>query len=247
MKIAKGVAALALVGACQAQADVIGGSIELAYWQGDYSGTAVSLGQNVEIDNQLNFDDSGFLEISASLEHPVPVLPNVRLRHIDMDETANGNIDDIEFNGVTFPADADVKTNLDLSHLDLILYYEILDNYVSVDVGVDVKKFDGQLDIQEIDNPSNRSVTKIDETIPMLYGAAEVELPLTGLAFGGSVSVISFDGDSMQDTRVRLRQNIGLAFLELGYRQFSLDIEDVSSVDVDMDIKGVYLSTGLDF
>lgn len=242
---------LALIGGCVlsglTHADVIGGTIEIAYWKGNYGGNMVSKGTDISVSDELRFDDSGFLELSASLEHPVPVLPNVKIRHIDMDETQNGELDDITFNGETFPNNADVTTNLDLSHTDLILYYEVLDNYVSIDVGLDVKRFDGQLDIVEDDDPTTRSTTKIDETLPMLYGAAEVELPLTGLALGAEVSLVRFDGDSLQDARVRLRQNLSIAFIELGYRQFSIDVEDVSNVDVDADISGAYISTGLDF
>ena len=46
---------------------------------------------------------------------------------------------------------------------------------------------------------------------------------------------------------MKLRQGFGLAFVELGYRQISIDIEDVSDVDVDVDLSGAYLSTGIDF
>lgn len=228
-------------------ADVIGGTIELAYWKGNYDGNMVSKGTDISVNNELQFDDTDALEVTVSFEHPVPVLPNVKIRHIDLDETENGELDDITFNGETFPNNADVTSNLDLSHTDLILYYEVLDNIVSLDLGLDIKRFDGQLDIIEDDDPDTRSTTKIDETLPMLFGSVEVELPFTGLALGGELSIVSYDGDSLSDARVRLRQNMSIAFIELGYRQFSIDVEDVSNVDVDADISGVYLSTGLDF
>lgn len=228
-------------------ADVIGGTIELAYWKGNYDGNMVSKGTDISVNNELQFDDTDALEVTVSFEHPVPVLPNVKIRHIDLDETENGELDDITFNGETFPNNADVTSNLDLSHTDLILYYEVLDNIVSLDLGLDIKRFDGQLDIIEDDDPDTRSTTKIDETLPMLFGAVEVELPFTGLALGGELSIVSYDGDSLSDARVRLRQNMSIAFIELGYRQFNIDVEDVSNVDVDADISGVYLSTGLDF
>lgn len=228
-------------------ADVIGGTIELAYWKGNYDGNMVSKGTDISVNNELQFDDTDALEVTVSFEHPVPVLPNVKIRHIDLDETENGELDDITFNGETFPNNADVTSNLDLSHTDLILYYEVLDNIVSLDLGLDVKRFDGQLDIIQDDDPDTRSTTKIDETLPMLFGAVEVELPFTGLALGGELSIVSYDGDSLSDARVRLRQNMSIAFIELGYRQFNIDVEDVSNVDVDADISGVYLSTGLDF
>jgi outer membrane protein len=166
------------------------------------------------------------------------------LKHISLDESANGTYTGT-FDGVTYTGN--VATDLDLTHTDLILYYEILDNYVSVDVGLDVKKFDGKLEIRDPANASNTSSNTIDDTLPMLYLAAEVELPLTGLSVGAEVSAIKYSGDSLQDAKVKLRQGFGLAFVELGYRQISIDIEDVSDVDVDVDLSGAYLSTGIDF
>ena len=57
---------------------------------------------------------------------------------------------------------------------------------------------------------------------------------------------MSYSDNAVYDARVRLRQNISLAFIELGYRQMAIKL-DVASVDIDVDYSGVYLSTGLDF
>lgn len=233
-----------LVFSINASADVLGGSVEVSYWQGGYSGQVTSAGEVLDLEDNLKLDDGGFVEIAATFEHPVPVLPNVRLKHIGLDESANGTFTGT-FDGVTYTGD--VATDLDLTHTDLILYYEILDNYVSVDVGLDVKKFDGELKLRDPVNAALTSTTTIDDVLPMLYVAAEVELPLTGLSLGAEVSAISYSGDSIQDAKIKLRQGFGLAFVELGYRQIGIDIEDVSDVDVDVDLSGAYLSTGIDF
>mgnify|MGYP000002157048 CR=1 FL=1 len=242
--IVKALAIPVLLASVGAHADIIGGSVDVSYWLGGYSGQATSLTEVIDLENDLNFDDGGFLEISASLEHPVPVLPNIRIKHIDLDETENGSIG-ATFDGIAFSTN--VETNLDLTHSDIVLYYEILDNYVSVDIGLDVKIFDGKLLIQDKVTPSLTSSTDIDEIVPLLYVAAEVELPLTGLSVGADVSAVSYSGNSLYDAKARIRQGFGLAYLELGYRQLSIDIEDVSDIDVDAEISGVYLSTGLDF
>ncbi len=233
-----------LAGSGLAQADFIGGSVEASYWAANYSGGFESSSGNVDVEDDLGFEDTGALEISATVEHPVPLLPNVRIKHIDLDETETGTFT-ATFDGNTYTNG--VETNLDLTHSDLMLYYEILDNYVSVDVGLDIKIFDGSLVIEEQNNASNRSETDIDEIVPMLYASAEIALPLTDLSFGAELSAISYSDSSLTDAKVRLRQGISLAFIELGYRQFSLDIEDISDINVDAEISGVYLSTGLDF
>ncbi len=224
--------------------DVIGATVEATFWQGAYSGTAVSGNTELDFEDDLGFDDSGFMELAAAVEHPVPVLPNVKLRHIDMDETEQGSVPAISFGGVSL--DSEVETNLDLTHTDLVLYYEILDNYVMVDVGLTVRMFDGRLRIED-QSTNETSDTKIDEIVPMAYAAADVELPFTGLSLGAELSAISYSDNSLMDGKIRLRQGFGLAFLELGYRQMSFEIDDVEDIDVDADISGGYLSVGLDF
>ena len=225
-------------------ADIIGATLEATYWQAAYSGTAVSGNTELDFEDDLGFDDSGFMELAVAVEHPVPVLPNVKIRHINMDETEQGSVPTISFGGVSL--DSDVETNLDLTHTDLVLYYEILDNYVMVDVGLNIRMFDGRLLIED-QSTNETSDTKIDEIIPMAYAAADVELPFTGLSVGAELSAISYSDNSLMDGKVRLRQGFGLAFLELGYRQMSIEVEDVDEIDVDADISGGYLSVGLDF
>lgn len=237
----------AVIAACTfpiaAQADIIGGTLEVSYWHAAYDGDIVSrqANQTVSLDDDLNFDDVGGVEFAASFEHPVPILPNIKVKHLKLDETANSDVV-FDFDGISFGVSS--ESDLDLSHNDIVLYYEILDNWVNLDIGLGAKQFDGEFRIQD---GSNLSVTDIDETLPMLYANAAFELPFTGLSVGAEVSAVSFSGDSLSDAKLRLRQDISLAFIELGYRQFAIDVEDINGLDVDGDISGVYLSTGLDF
>jgi outer membrane protein len=228
-----------------AYADTIGGDVKISYWQGAYSGDVFSRADNelVDLEKDLNLDDGGFLEVSASLEHPIPIIPNIRVSHIDLDESATSTISKT-FEGVTF--NGDVETNLDLTHSSVALYYEVLDNVVSLDLGLETKIFDGRLNIKD-KTTGDVSNTKIDDPIPMLYVGVAADLPFTGLSVGADVSAISYSGDKFLDAKARVRYNIGLMFLEGGYREMSVKVDDVSGVDVDASISGAYLSTGLDF
>jgi outer membrane protein len=228
-----------------AHADTIGGDVKVSYWQGAYSGDVFSRAdqQTIDLEQDLNYDDGGFLEISASLEHPIPIIPNIRISHIDLDESADGAISGT-FEGVNFTGD--VESNLDLTNTSVTLYYEVLDNFVSLDIGLETKIFDGRLYIKD-KTTGDVSDTKIDDPIPMLYAGVSADLPLTGLSVGADVSAISYSGDKFLDAKARVRYDLGLVFLEGGYRQMSVQVDDVSGIDVDASISGVYLSTGLDF
>lgn len=227
-------------------ADVIGGEVSVSYWNGGYGGDVTDRNgsaNTIDLTDDLKFDDSGFVEFSAAVEHPLPVLPNVMIKHISLDETANGQLN-ASFDSV--PVSSDVKTNLDLTHSSAVLYYEVLDNIVSLDVGLDVKLFDGVLRIED-NNTSTVSETKIDDPIPMAYVSADVDLPLTGLTFGADVSAISYSGDKILDAKAAVRYNIGLVFVEGGYRTMQITVDDVNGIDVDADLSGAFISTGIDF
>ncbi len=227
-----------------ASADVIGGEVTVSYWGAGFGGDVTDRASQdtIDLEKDLKLDDGGFVEFTAAIEHPVPILPNVKIRHIDLDETADGSISS-GFDGV--PA-SDVTTNLDLTHSSAVLYYEVLDNIVSLDLGLEARMFDGQLRIEEKAG-SNVSETKIDETLPLAYVAASVGLPLTGLSVGAEVSAISYSGDKIMDAKAAVRYNIGLFLVEAGYRSMNIKVDDISGIDVDADLSGAYLTTGIDF
>jgi len=241
-KVTKLLAPLTLLASVNAHADFIGGSIEAAFWYAGVGGDATVGSATIDMEDDLDFGDNSNFEVAVTLEHPVPLIPNVRLKFVDIDQTEDGEIS-TDFDDVTL---GNVETNLDLSHADLILYYEILDNWVSVDVGLDIKVFDGQLEISN-DTTSETSTTDIDEILPLAYASAEFELPLTDLSFGAELSALSYSDNSIYDGKIRFRQGFSLAFIELGYRQMGIKVEDISNTDIDVNFGGVYLSTGLDF
>lgn len=220
---------------------VFGGTLEASYWMSSVGGDASATNTTINMEDDLGFDDDKFTFFAASLEHAVPVLPNLRVEMTDLDQSAEGSIA-TSFDGVS----GAVKTTLDLSHMDLILYYEVLDSTVSIDLGLAAKKFDGKLEIRET-GTGTTSLTDIDEVLPLLYVNADVTLPVTDLSLGASVSGASYSGNSLYDARVRLRQGISVAFVELGWRTLAAEIEDLDDTDVDIDQSGAYLSVGLDF
>lgn len=228
-----------------ATADAIGGEVTVSYWGAGYGGNVTdrTSQDTIDLEKDLKLDDGGFIEFAASLEHPIPIIPNIKIRHIDLDETADGSISS-DFDGV--PA-SDVTTNLDLTHSSAVLYYEVLDNFVSLDLGLEARMFDGQLRIEEKGGTNEVSETKIDETLPLAYVAASVDLPLTGLSVGAEVSGISYSGDKIMDAKAAVRYNIGLFLVEAGYRSMNIKVDDVSGIDVDADLSGAYLTTGIDF
>ena len=150
-----------------------------------------------------------------SLEHPVPLLPNFKYATIAV--TAAGNT---------------VNTILDLDQTDATLYYEILDNVVSLDLGVTARQVDGTF-------TTLGSSTTFSGTVPMIYAAAEIILP-AGFALAAEINTISSGDDKITDVTAKLTYttdfNLGI---EVGTRTQSLEV-NVDTVQTDIEFSGLF-------
>ena len=182
-------------------------------WQPSVTGTA-----NIPAANTIAGDQDNSVSYFA-FEHPIPFVPNVKLQISDMSVASGAN-------------------TIDLSHTDSILYYEILDNFISVDVGITSRAFDGSYN-------DGTTTTAMTDTTILLYAAAEVIIPITGLSVGMELSNdIGVDDNTISDTKIRLRYEIlsGLG-VELGQRTVTMTLQE-NSVATTNDLKfdGSYLA-----
>lgn len=229
-----------------ASADVLGMSASLAYWSPDTSGTIQSGGGKIDVDKDLGLSRDDSVIFTAIFEHPVPIIPNFRFQYSDMDQVTYGSVNNVDFNGQNF--DGEVQTSLDLTNYDFTLYYEVLDNWVNLDLGLTAKVFDGVLLLREQNaNPvAGYSKTDIDDIIPMLYGSAIFDLPITSLSIGAEGSAVSIGSDSAYDLVAMIRFRASFFGVEAGYRAMGLNGK-VNSIDVDARSDGPYLSALLMF
>lgn len=238
-KLTLAVGSSLILAAPLAQADIVGAGANLSYWHSDLSGNIAEDTGTVNVEDQLRLKRDSNVNASVYVEHPVPVLPNVRLDYTLVQQSGNGTIDS-NYGDV---ARGDVRSELDLEQLDLTLYYEILDNWVNLDLGLTVRDFSGELLVQ---GDAKSSKTKADAVLPLGYVAARFDLPLTGVAVGAEGKYISFDGDSMRDFNVYGQYNISLLQVRAGYRQLAVDYEDGSDA-FDVKIDGPFVSAGVVF
>ncbi|MCM0611791.1 TIGR04219 family outer membrane beta-barrel protein [Marinobacter sediminum] len=225
-----------------AQADVVGLGASVSYWDSELSGKASDSGDVVDVENNLNLDSDSNANASLYFEHPVPVLPNVRLNYTLVEQSGRGQLD-ADFGGIILGSD--VQSDLDLEQLDLTLYYEVLDNWANLDLGLTARDLSGELIVQQVGG-TQVSKTKIDGVLPMGYLAARFDLPLTGVSLGAEGNFISFDGDSIHDFNAYGQYEIAVLQLRAGYRQMSIDYED-GNERLDVDIDGPFISAGVAF
>lgn len=173
-----------------------------------------------------NQSQSGY-QIGLYLEHPVPLLPNIRL---DLTPEAS-------FSGSNGLGGTN-KVSFDQS--DITAYYEILDNVVDLDIGVTFKVLDGK-----VEGALNQ---EFSEAIPMAYLGAGIDLMGTGLRIAGDVKYIEHKGDSFGDSRIKAVWSINkMVQLQGGYRYETLKINDHYDINSNVVIEGPFIGMGVTF
>src|SRR5690554_17293 len=226
-----------------ANADILDVGANVSYWDSDFSGEVVNKGSAVDIENDLNMDSDSNANFTAYFEHPVPLLPNVRVNYTSISQSGSGKIGPEGFDDII---NADVNSDLDLDQLDATFYYEVLDNWVNLDLGLTARKFDGELVVRDTAVGGRVSTTTVDAVVPMGYLAARFDLPFTGVSVGADGNFVSYSGDSLHDVNVYGQFEIAMLQLRAGYREMAIDYEDDDD-KLDVELSGPFASVGFTF
>lgn len=227
------------------QAEFVGVNIGASHWVPALTGSFSSSDNgSIDLVDDLNIDDPSQSSMVFILEHPIAVLPNIRYQGFDLDTRGRSTLSsDINFNGETFSSGNQVTSSFDLSHDDIVLYYELMDNWIDLDLGVDLKRFDGEVSL----SGTTETSVDVEETIPLLYLAAKFDLPFNGLYLGAKLNTniidLGLSDSSAHDSTIMLgyetRNGLGV---EGGYKYFSLDLDDVNNLDTNFEYDGIYFN-----
>lgn len=240
-----------LVASAAASADFLGIHAGAKRWNYDIDGSVNSLGNNIDLNNDLGFSDEDANIYYLAFEHPIPFLPNVKIQRNDLEASSVGTASqNFSFQSGNFLTGNQVATNYDLGHTDFVLYYEILDNWVNLDLGISAKQFDGFMDIRPAGavTPAVNTRVNISGTVPTLYGKAQFDLPFTGLSAGGEVQLGLINDDKISDMSAYLAYEGESGFgLEAGYRIFELEFDNFDELNSDLTIDGFYAAITFHF
>ena len=237
-----------------AQADtLLGLYLGVDGWQSDNSGSFAQDG-NLQ---SFKFDDETFTSYYAALEHPVPLIPNLKLKYTELELNGDTTLDEtFSFGGSDYVVGTQVGTVSDLSHIDYILYYEIFDNdLVSIDLGVNAKQFDGEIVVTGTSQDGGQNTTeRVDFSgfVPLVYGRAEVGLPFTGLSVFFEGSLLAIDDSKIQDYQAgiayALLDNLAIDMdIKAGYRSMTLELDDIDDIYTDLDASGPFAGIQIHF
>lgn len=229
-------------------ADFIDLSIGAGSWQVEPEG---SIGRtDIDLNSTLNLDQEANQFAYITLEHPVPLLPNIRLQHSDLNWSGNGLISaGTALNGTPFAVAEQADISLDLSHTDAMFYYEVLDNVVDLDLGITARLFDGEASL--IGATQQQSMA-LDATVPLLYSKAGLGLPGTGWHADVAANWINMDEFRLVDWSAELSSSFDIlpimdAGIVLGYRSMVIDLDDLDELQSDATFDGYYIVLQLYF
>ena len=230
--------ALAFTITHQAHADTIFGiHAGAGTWQSEYAG---DIGKPSTTTGDLGLDEGNNNFYYIAIEHPILFLPNVKLQQNNITSNQKSIIENnFSIGEIGYPSGSTVATDFDLSYTDAALYYEFLDNWITLDLGVTLRKYSGYL---EAESAGFIDKTDIDLTVPLVYGRVQFDLPLTGFFAGLEGNYIGYDGTDLADFNLKIGYLFDSALdvgIEIGYRNLTMNIDE-GDVHTNLDIKGPY-------
>lgn len=228
-------------------ADFIGGEFNLGYYNHAPNGTASYKGDTFDLENDLKLDTQSDIFFKGYIEHPIPFLPNIKVGYTNFTHSGKGKIaNDFNFGNYTFKAKQNLESHLDLNIYDLAFYYEILDNWVNLDLGINVKYLSGEMSAETL--VTGKETSELSLALPLLYVKARFDVPTTDLSFQLEGNYLTYDGHELLDLEVGARYTFtaGLG-LEVGYKTFSLVLDEIDDTSMNADFSGVYGKVVWDF
>ncbi|WP_443612610.1 TIGR04219 family outer membrane beta-barrel protein [Acinetobacter pseudolwoffii] len=209
-------------------ADFIGAKADLSYW--NFNGYSENSSMKHGLDRQ------GTAQLSVAFEHPIPLLPNAKIKYVNLDSNSEQST----------PINA---SEIKLKNIDYILYYELLDTVVHADIGAGLSNLEGT-----VKNLNTGAFTQydLDEYTPLLYATAGVKLPFTGLS-AKAEAVYSHGSDSKKtDVQAELQYDFIDNLLvdvgaKIGYRMMTVDFQQDQRPDLQLEFKGPYIGLDVHF
>lgn len=222
--------------------------VGLGYWQPTLAGDVASDGKDFDVEDDLDFERNSTNMLELGVEHAIPLLPNVRLRHLALDDAADSTLTvSRTFGPVTFQDDEDIRSEYDLRMTDATFYYKPIDNWIALDLGITARYMDLEVELASRERDTREQAGGAI-VIPMAHVGLRADLPLTGLYASAAVDAISADGNSLHDARAGLGWESARLFgIEAGYREMALDVDDEDDLDADIDFSGAYVQASLRF
>jgi len=240
--IAAGIASLLCT---SAQADtLLGLYIGGHMWANQAEG---SFGQGNNNQAAFDFNDENQGSFFVALEHPIPLIPNIKIASTTLDTVGGTTISgSFTFDGETYNDGSKLDTTFDANYVDYTFYYELFDNdLLTFDFGITARDLDSQIKVVDVNDATSNSDLSVSGIIPLLYVNTIIGLPFTGFNIFAEANFLSYGDSSVYDYQVgvsyALLDNLAVDVdLTVGYRAAKLELDDIDDLYSDLTFDGVF-------
>lgn len=236
-------------------ADTLGLRAGVEYWRADLSGEAQNLTSRIKKTGKpVKFDDWQFYgetynSVWVNFEHPVPFAPNIRMTYTNIENAKEKTIKHTLKNasGETVYYTQDSVALL-FDNIDFTFYYEVLDNWINLDVGLTARSLNGEFEaISTIGDGLTKPIqdrSKLSEILPLIYLNGRFDVPFVeGVYIQSVINGISYKGNTLYDADLRVGYELDLLALDLGvytgYRRMVLESKDLGNLYADAYMDGL--------
>lgn len=161
-----------------------------------------------------NLDDDSGQYFSADVQHFIPLIPNVRV-----------DVFSLSTSGTSTSGGTTTATTLDIETKDVTGYYGLGLLWVGVEGGLTVRNLEMNYDIGGTETEVSKSA------VPMLYLAATLSIPGTGITLAAeSKTVSSFDDTTITDEIYKIQYETPfLVGIEAGYRSLEQEVKNTKA------------------
>ncbi len=208
-------------------------------WAPKLSGNATVLGTQIDF-SSTNMDDksySGNNYMYADFSHFVPIIPNIRAEQLN------------------YKIDSTSGAKVDMKQTDIIAYWGVplvglaTAGVLNINFGLDAKNLKGTI------ATSSANPKSFNETLPLGYLNARVDLPFAPVNIEATTKMISYDGSSISDNEAKVSVKLPIPLplidfkVDLGYRAQNVTISDklVGGLKADVNAKGMFFGISAKF
>ena len=227
--------------------------------RGYVSYEAESDADRIDVKNDANLGDKTKPWAKFKLEHPIPIVPNIKLAYMPMKFDGSGRLErEIRWGDYRYQANADFNLSVKLDRVDTTLYYNFpfiktaTAGKLDIEFGLNVRTimFDGKLSGTTTGGQRVTESASITLPIPMVHLAAEIR-PISLVSLVEEVNYIGYKNNAYYDYVAGLRLNPRVRtplkpFVEVGYRYEKLKIDE-EGVKTDLKVIGLYGLVGVRF
>jgi len=212
-------------------------------WRPSLEGAIGQRGDSLDFTNDFSGDSVDSKSLYVAVEHFIPIVPNAMLRETPVFWSGTADSPSGTLGGL-IALTGEVEAEFDVDMTDATAYYEVLDNWISWDVGLTLRKLEGF--VQASDALGRTDRINLDSTLPMLYGHARFDLPFSGLAAGIRGNTIAYQKSKLVDLEAYLHLEVDLiptldVGIQGGVRRLSLNIKDLDDWNSDAMLTGGYI------